>query len=122
MKRFSFFFIACAILASCARTDKTPGPVAATGRCPVLDAMKAAELAELTLKCSDTEYPNKQCYLYEKEEDLKAAIKQEGEYLAASTDGGKPFGMGKEGKPPETKMLEERETAVLKRYGIGGRG
>jgi len=73
MKRFSFFFIACAILASCARTDKTPGPVAATGRCPVLDAMKAAELAELTLKCSDTEYPNKQCYLYEKEEDLRPA-------------------------------------------------
>lgn len=54
-----------------AKKEAEVAPSPAAGSCPVIDAQKAAELAALTLKCSDVEYPNKQCYLYEKEEDLK---------------------------------------------------
>jgi len=71
MARIAFLASLCLLIA-CGRETPPAGQISATQEtCPSLDAAKAAELAALTLKCSDTEYPNKQCYIYEKEEDLK---------------------------------------------------
>ncbi len=70
---FQRLLMAClAIICACERaTSPEDRPTSTASVCPSLDATKAAELASLTLKCSDTEYPNKQCYIYEKEGDLK---------------------------------------------------
>ncbi len=72
MKQLLVFLFLCPLCA-CNPTDRSRAETSSTpsGSCPVIDAAKAAELAALTLACSDNEYPNKQCYLYEKEEDLK---------------------------------------------------
>ncbi len=72
MKQLLVFLFLCALCA-CSPTDKSRAETspAPGGSCPVIDAQKAAELASYTLTCGDTEYPNKQCYIYEKDEDLK---------------------------------------------------
>ncbi|HSA32397.1 MAG TPA: DUF2891 domain-containing protein [bacterium] len=66
-----FIFVLAVGCGPAKKKEAEAAPPLPAGSCPVIDAQKAAELAALTLKCSDTEYPNKQCYLYEKEEDLK---------------------------------------------------
>ncbi len=71
MRRLTFLASLCLLIA-CGRATSPTGQVSGTQEgCPSLDDAKAAELASLTLKCSDTEYPNKQCYIYDKEEDIK---------------------------------------------------
>jgi len=70
MKRLMMMCLLC-IAFACSRGEKASEMADSASACPAIDATMAAELAALTLKCADIEYPNKQCYIYEKEEDIK---------------------------------------------------
>ncbi len=66
----------CCLLIACVKKDQAsafsvPSPEIPAAVCPALDESLAAELLRLPVKCLDVEYPNKQCYFIEKEEDLK---------------------------------------------------